>query len=329
MYSMALYTLLTKKNITKLIFPFGLTAPKKIKGILEGTVNTYYQLTYLDKIYFLKIDEVGSFKRLQKELKILLFLKSISSYLDFLTPIPLKVKNRNTYFIPFKKKYLLIFHKIPGISLNVTKLKNHHLEKIGKSLAILHRLSQKHFFSPHRFHFWELKKVYQQIKPKLIQKHPLIDLEIRQIFSYLTKNQPKSLPHGLIHADLFPENILWDKNCLSGILDFEAAGNGPFILDIATTLNACCHNGREFLIPQAKSFLKGYQQLRKITKIERDYFEYALTESSLRFLLTRLRDFELKPGKIKAKPFKDYREYVRRLSEFNSLTSSSFLKSIG
>lgn len=325
MYSMALYTLLTKKNITKLIFPFGLAAPKKIKGILEGTVNTYYQLSYPHKTYFLKIDEVGNFKRLQKELKILLLLKKINKKLSFKTPIPLKA-NKNS-FIPYQKKYVLLFEKIKGksrfrLNLEQTKL-------VGKSLAALHYLSQNKSFSPHRFHLPELKNVYKQIKTALVKKHPMIDLEIRQIFAYLAKNKPSSLPCGLIHADLFPENILWGKSRLSGILDFEAAGLGPFILDIATTLNACCHDGKKFLIPQVKSFLKGYQSVRKITKIENDYFKYALTESSLRFLLTRLRDFELKPGKIKAKPFKDYREYVRRFGEINSLVTSSFLKAIG
>lgn len=309
---MALYTNLNKKQITGLARHFNLGPPKKLKGILEGTVNTYYQLTYPKKTYFLKIDEVGDLRRLIKELKILNLLSKFQKRLKYHTPVPLKT-NRGGNYIPFRNKFVLVFEKLKGKSRSINSLKSGDLNKIGRALANMHRIRAK--LAPHRFNLPELFRVYKQIEKKLKRKHPLIDLEVRQWLQWLKKEEPKGIPSGLIHADLFPENILFNGDRVAGILDFEAAGSGPYLFDIATTLHACCHGGRSFSVQKAKNFLRGYKSIRKLTKKEKTFFEYFLFQSSVRFLLTRLRDFELKEGKVKAKPFKDYREFLRRFSE--------------
>lgn len=316
---MAIYTKLTASQIEKVIKLYGLDRPKGIRGILEGTVNTYYELSYPKRSYYLKIDEVGDKRRLVGELKILKLLGSKFTNIGLSFPQPLRtIKGRQ--FIPLKGKFVLIFEKLNGHSIPLRGLKTKHLTQIGKKMAMIH-LRTRHLrgISPHRFTQSETGKVYSQIRHELERRHPTVGLEVRQWLGWLKKEYPQGLPSGLIHADLFPENILFERDKLTGIVDFEAAGYGPFLFDIAVCLHACCHAGLSFDRRRVRHFISGYQSQRTLIRIERGHLEYFLYESALRFLLTRLRDFELKGGLIKARPFKDYREYLMRFSEIPEL----------
>lgn len=317
---MALYTHLNKKHLVRFAQSFDLSQIKNVQGILAGTVNTYYRFQAMHPLlqsknyYYLKIDEVGSKSRLEKELKILKKLGQAKHHLGFETPSPLKTHHGCFYF-SYQKKFVLIFKEISGKSFSAKQLKALHLKQIGSALGRLHRFTPHRGIPLHRFHQGELQKVYAQIQKKLKKKHPTIDLEICQWMGWLKKKSPSSIPHGVIHADLFPENILFQGSKLSGILDFEAAGHGPYLFDVAVAIHACCTRQHSFDITKACHLIQGYQAIRVLTKQEKKYFEYFLYESALRFLLTRLRDFELKDGPVKASPFKDYRDYLQRFAE--------------
>ncbi|MBI2340547.1 MAG: homoserine kinase [Deltaproteobacteria bacterium] len=315
---MALYTRLTRQQIRKLAASFGLPAPRKIRGVLEGTVNTFYELTYPKKSYFLRVDEVADLKRLKNELRVFSLLERIKKRLSFKTTLPLKAKNGKRT-IPFGKKYVLLFEKINGASYFHHRLKGKHLYRIGRALAELHRATKNCRIPPHRFNFTGMERVYREILPHLQKKHPAVALETGQWMTWLKKNEPKGVPCGLIHADLFPENLLFVRDRLEGILDYEAAGYGSCLFDIAVTLHACCHDEKNFSIEKCRRLLEGYRSVRKLSTRKKRWFEYYLYQSAVRFLLTRLRDFELKEGKVLARPFKDYREYLRRFSEMPEL----------
>ncbi len=326
---MALYTSLTKKQISDLVSHFGLSAPKKIKGILEGTVNTYYKLDYADgSSYFLKIDETADKKRLKKELQVFALLNRIQKKLPFDIPLPLPTRS-GKYSIPLKRgalKEVLLFKTIAGKTATPSSLTSQKLKQIGKALAYLHRLTQKNRLNPHRFNLHGQTQVFQQIRPKLKKKLPVVEDSIAGWLSFLKRSEPKKIPSGLIHADLFPENILFVGNRLKGILDFEAAGKGAFLFDIAVSLHALTYTGKKFDPKKITAFLTGYLSVRRFTREEIQSLEYYLLQSALRFLLTRLRDFELKDGPVKAKPFKDYREYVKRFGEVRKLMITYFKK---
>ncbi len=310
---MALYTLLSKKQIENLVDQFGLPAPKKIRGILEGTVNTFYRLDYPNRSYFLKIDEVADRKRLLKEIEVFRVMTRISKKLPCHIAGPLPALNQK-YFVPFGKKFVLLFEALEGKTASYENLNSTQLKIIGSALAHLHSLTRKSKLPAHRFGLEGQRKVYQDIEKKLKKKYPWIDLFISQWMQILKKEEPRGLPSGLIHADLFAENILFKGNRLTGFIDFEAAGRGPFLFDIGVCLHALCTKGKKFDQKRCRSFLKGYETIRKLTADEKKHFSYYFHQSAMRFLLTRLRDFELKDGPVKTKPFKDFREYLFRFS---------------
>lgn len=307
---MALYTILNHSKIKEIAKKYRFDSISNIQGIKEGTVNTYYKFKHNHQNYFLKIDEVGSRLRLKKELKILKLIQNIN--IDAQTPYPLKTLT-NQSFLPLKNKFLLLFPEISGQSISEADLKPKHLFEIGLNLAKIHLSTKNISLSMHRFNFTELNRVFLEIDTKLLKKNPEVHQKVKSNFSWLKNNRPPKLPHGLIHADLFPENILFLNHKISGILDFEASGKGAFLFDIMVTIHACCFKNNILNSLRLKSFLEGYQSIRKISPIERKNATYFFRESTMRFLLTRLRDFELKSEKVKASPFKDYREFLDRL----------------
>lgn len=126
------------------------------------------------------------------------------------------------------------------------------------------------------------KKIKSYVKPQDYQKI-IAELEFQQ-----TYNQVK-LPQGLIHADLFKDNVLFENDLLTGILDFYDACHDNLLIDIAITANDWCHEpdgqiNREKLA----IFLESYQQTRVLTQVELEMLPVILRLSALRFWLSRL-----------------------------------------
>ena len=124
---------------------------------------------------------------------------------------------------------------------------------------------------------------------------------------------PKNLPQGVIHADLFPDNVFFLGEKLSGIIDFTFACNDFLAYDVAICLNAWCFEAdHSFNVTKARAFLGGYGRERRLSGAEQDALPILARGAALRFLLTRLVDFLNVPKGALVRP-KDPLEYVRKL----------------
>lgn len=314
---MALYTILNKADIASLIprFPALPRTRFTAKGIALGTVNTYYRLRFSSgEVYYLKIDEVADEARLKNEILIFNHLAKYQKNLRHRTPMPI-LADDGAFYIPFQKKFALFIPELSGASYFKKNLTSKRLAIIGRHIRRWHDLSPDKKIAQHRFCLEGQRIVYQQIRQKLTKKHPELDKFIAAKLAFFERNKPSRERLRLIHADLFPENILWCGNRLNGILDFDAAGLGDPLFDVGVCLHALCHDGEHFHSDKIKGFLKGYFEWSPPTPFEKRYFAYYLDLAAMRFLLTRLRDFELASGPVKAEPFKDYREFARRFNE--------------
>lgn len=316
---MGIFTKLNKSQIKKLLnsFPDTPETDFSYKGVGMGTVNTYYKLSFPGKkVFYLKIDEVGDEKRLKNEIHIFKNLHAEQGKLSYECPFPLKAKSHK-YYIPFRRKFALVFPEVRGKAI-FKGLTNRHLEVVGEKMAELHKIKVHKAIKHHRFNLKGLIKAYQSIEPKLSKKHPTINRFIHTMLKELKKIQPKSAKEVLIHADLFPENMHWQKGKFVGLIDFEAAGLGAPLFDICVGIHACCLNGIDLDKKKIKSFLKGYQKKRRLTQRDKKRFIQYMYLTCLRFLITRLKDFELPDADPKAENFKDYEEYVKRLIELKN-----------
>ena len=128
---------------------------------------------------------------------------------------------------------------------------------------------------------------------------------------------PDGLPTGVIHADLFPDNVFFLGDRLSGIIDFYFACNDQFAYDIAICLNAWCfETDGSFNVTKARLLLSNYRAVRPISEAELAALPLLARGSALRFLLTRLYDWLNQPEGAMVRP-KDPLEYLRKL-EFHA-----------
>jgi homoserine kinase type II len=130
---------------------------------------------------------------------------------------------------------------------------------------------------------------------------------------YQQQYQEDRLPKGIIHGDLFADNLLFRKDKVVGVLDFEAASYGKFIYDVATAVNALCYIDGRYAIDRFNALLAGYQSMRTLTLTEWDAFPNELRFSAFRFTITRLKDFFLHPMEARDRVSKDFREFFDRL----------------
>ena len=132
---------------------------------------------------------------------------------------------------------------------------------------------------------------------------------------------PKNLPQGVIHADLFPDNVFFLGERLSGIIDFTFACNDMLAYDVAICLNAWCFESDcSFNVTKARAFLNAYGRERELSEAEENALPLLARGAALRFLLTRLVDFLNVPPGALVRP-KDPLEYVRKLRFQQSVAS--------
>ena len=139
---------------------------------------------------------------------------------------------------------------------------------------------------------------------------------------YQEKKWPKLLPKGIIHGDLFIDNIFFNKNELSGILDFYFAANDYLVYEIAICINALCFDkkGSRFNInkKKVKNLIEGYESIRKISEKEKKSLNILCRGAAIRYLLTRLYDYSNTPKTALIK-IKDPNEYYQKLVTHNNL----------
>jgi homoserine kinase type II len=141
--------------------------------------------------------------------------------------------------------------------------------------------------------------------------------------AYLEANWPRGIPQGVIHADLFPDNVFFIGDRLSGLIDFYFACNDALAYDLAVCLNAWCfESDNSFNLTKGMAMLRAYDAARPLEPAERAALPLLARGSALRFLLTRAYDWINTPEGALVKR-KDPLEYVRRLRFHQSVASAS------
>jgi homoserine kinase type II len=139
--------------------------------------------------------------------------------------------------------------------------------------------------------------------------------------AHLEAHWPDALPVGVIHADLFPDNVFFLGGKLSGLIDFPFSCNDILAYDVAICLNAWCFEpDHSFNVTKARALLNAYGRERKLSDAEQNALPLLARGAALRFLLTRLVDFLNVPPGALVKP-KDPLEYVRKLRFHQSVAS--------
>ena len=313
---MAVYTKINKENISYINKKFNIEKFISYKGIKQGIENTNYLLKTKKRKFILTIFE----KRVSnKELPFFMELMEVLNSSKINCPRPIKNKDEN-YLFKLKNKKACIVTFLDGHDKKMLNIKNCY--DVGKIIARMHLITKNiKIFRKNSMGINNLNPLLKSIKFKK-QKFQNLDKFLKINLKDIKKKWPNILPKGIIHGDLFIDNIFFKKNKLSGILDFYFAANEYLIYEIAICINALCFDkkGTKFIInkKKVKNLIKGYESIRKITLKEKKSLNVLCRGAAIRYLLTRLYDYSNTPKTALIK-IKDPNEYYQKLIIHNKL----------
>jgi homoserine kinase type II len=197
-----------------------------------------------------------------------------------------------------------------------------HCYALGAALARLH-LAGADFAQRRRnslsVEAW--RPLYEQAGGRAETVQPGIGAIVGAELDHLERHWPRDLPQGVIHADLFPDNVFFLGNALSGLIDFYFACTDTLAYDVAICLNAWCfESDHSYNVTKGRELLQGYTRTRELSDAELDAMPLLARGAAMRFLLTRLIDWLNVPEGALVRP-KNPLEYFRKLRFHQSIAS--------
>lgn len=310
---MAVYTRLAQEQFEELAAQFGLGAFIEAKEIAEGTENSNYLLSTRhagqpDAKHILTVFE----KRV--EIAYLPFYLGITEHLSrqgIPCPRPLRTQ-AGEYCLPIAGKMAAIVSFLEGKSLLRSEVP--HLLSLGIAQARMHLAAEGFPLSrPNDLSLAGWGTLIKKIGAQADSITPGLAEDLQREHGFLSANWPTGLAAGVIHADLFPDNVFFTGDAVSGIIDFYFACNDLFMYDLVITMNAWCfERDGSFNLTKARALLTAYHRVRPLSDAERNALPVLARGAALRFLLTRAFDWlHRSPGALVTP--KDPMEYLKRL----------------
>ena len=314
---MAVYTKLSETELKDFFSKYNLGKLLNHEGIKEGIENTNY-LTETEKGKFI----LTVYEKRVEEKDLPFFISLMRNLYDKNFPSPEPIINRNgNYISEILKKKASVVSFIEG---NTKKnLSPNECYQVGNYAAKLHKITKNlNSKRENKLSVNSWREIYNKVKKDCSKIHPNLSNIIEKNLNEIETDWPKNIPSGIIHADLFPDNIFFNKNKLSGIIDFYFSCNDYYAFEIAICLNALCFEGKNenlsFNVTKAKKFIDGYSSVRVLTDDEKKSLKVLCKGAAIRFLLTRVFDYlNLIEGALVK--IKDPIEYLKRLEFHESV----------
>lgn len=305
---MAVYTDISEEELGAFLRGYDVGELLSYKGIAEGTENSNYLLHTSTASFILTLYE----RRVERE-DLPFFLGLMEHLAGKGVSCPLPVHRRDGAMIgelAGRPAALITF--LEGMWMRRPTAQ--HCREVGKALAELHNaaadfpLSRKNALAPR-----DWATLWEACRDRADEVEPGLAREVEAGLEEVLAGWPSHLPFGVIHADLFPDNVFFLGGKVSGLIDFYFACNDLLAYDVATCLNAWCfEKDISYNLTKGTALLAGYQSVRPLDPAEIEFLPLLARGSALRFMLTRLHDWLLIPdGPMIEK--RDPMEYIRRV----------------
>ena len=305
---MAVYTDVSDEELSAFLTQYDLGQVTAFKGIAEGVENSNFLLRTTAGTYILTLYE----KRVRPE-DLPFFLGLMRHLAGRGVACPLPVAGRDGESLRrLSGRPAAIITFLDGLSPR--RVLPEHCRPLGESLARMHLAGEG--FGLRRDNDLSIggwRPLFQRCQARAHEVRPGLAEELERELEALESRWPRDLPCGVIHADLFPDNVFFLGERLSGFIDFYFACNDFFAYDLAVCLNAWCfERDNAFNITKARHILNSYRRVRPLDQAELDALPILARGSAIRFLLTRLYDWLHHPEGALVKP-KDPLEYWHKL----------------
>lgn len=310
MIDVALFTRLGQDELAELVEGFQLGALSGVQAVAAGTINSNFEVQTERGRWFVRINEGKSEADVAWEAQLVAALAEGG----VVTPPPVMARDGRPYAaLPGTDKWVSAFPWRPGRHLAATEITPGVAAELGGALARLHLVGQDLPAS------WQRGSIYDH--DHLVARHAGFarssDPELARAIELLGEELAaaataapvrRAATHGIIHGDLFRDNVLWQAGQLVAILDFEQASGGSFAYDLAVCINDWCWTGA-VEIDRIAALVAGYQQVRRLTAADRAALVIEVRAAAARFTITRITDVYL--ARV-ANPEKDFRAFLAR-----------------
>jgi len=305
---LAVYTDITEIDLKQFLSQYEVGELTSYKGIAEGVENTNFLLHTTKDPLILTLYE----KRVEKsDLPFFLGLMQHLADRGLNCPLPLP-RNDGALLGELSGRPAALISFLEGMWLRKPEAK--HCREVGAALAKMHIAGEGFDIKrPNALSLEGWVSLWAKSAERADEVEVGLQDEIAGELDFLSANWPKNLPSGVIHADLFQDNVFFLGDTLSGLIDFYFACNDMLAYDVSICLNAWCfEKDGAYNVTKGKALLEGYQSVRPLSADELAALPILARGSALRFFLTRLYDWLTTPeGALVVK--KDPLEYLRKL----------------
>ena len=313
---MAVYTDIAEDDLKWFLTEYDAGTLLSYKGIAEGVENSNFLLHTSKAPLILTLYE----KRVERsDLPFFLGLMQHLSAGGLSCPLPLPRKD-GALLGTLSGRPAALISFLEGMWLRKPEAK--HCREVGKALAQMHVAGEGFPLTrPNALSLEGWQTLWDKSEARADEVEFGLQNEIRGDLNFLRAYWPKDLPAGVIHADLFPDNVFFLGDELSGLIDFYFACNDLLAYDVSICLNAWCfEKDGAYNITKGTQMLEGYQSVRPLSEAEIKALPVLSRGSALRFFLTRLYDWLTTPeGAMVTK--KDPLEYLRKLRFHRQISS--------
>jgi homoserine kinase type II len=297
------FTRLPDAALAELAAAFELGVVASCTPIAAGTINSNFAVETARGRWFLRVNEGKTEADVGWEAQLVTALAAAG------VPTPAPVPAGDRLYAPLGDKWVSVFPWRPGRHLAAAEVTESLAHELGAALAALHTAAAV----PPRASIYDHDHLLARFATFAASRDPELAHAIAVLADELAiataaREVRARASHGIIHGDLFRDNVLWEAGRLVAILDFEQASSGSFAYDLAVCLNDWCWTGapRPAL---AHALLAGYSATRPLTADDRDALPIEVRAAAARFTITRITDVYL--AKVD-NPEKDFRAFLTR-----------------
>jgi homoserine kinase type II len=306
------FTSLGSDQLAALAATFGLGTLRTWKAIAAGTINSNFAIETETGRFFLRINEGKAEADVAWESRLVAALAAAGVP----TPPPMSATTGAPYAaLPGSSpvKWVSAFGWRPGVHLSPDDVTESRARTFGRALAELHLAALALPADWRRESIYDYVHLLRRFEtiirigdPALARASSVLGRELAEAAN--ARAIRAAATQGIIHGDLFRDNVLWDGDAISAILDFEQASGGSLVYDLAVCINDWCWNGAP-RIDLATALLAGYQAIRPLQEADRAALPYEIRAAAARFTITRITDVYLAGVE---NPEKDFRDFLAR-----------------
>lgn len=319
---MAVFTPLSPALATRVTEAHGLGPVSRVIGIAEGSVNSNFLVECSAGTFFFRIYEEQDVEGVAYEWKLIDALSASG------IPMAKRIEGTLPGELLISGKPVGLFAAVGGHGVCQTLVTDEKARAVGALLGNAHGCLDS--IDERKAGRYTPSAVQARLAGIDLGRYPELkaDVErVERVLESLSGFWQEALDFGVIHSDLFRDNIRWQGDEVVAVLDWESASDGPRIFDLAVTVLSWCFDN-DFRWDLARAMVQGYHQTRPLSEGDQKMFRKAAMFACARFATTRMTDFYIHEA-IGERTHKDFKRFLQRLDAIESVSDRALLRSLG